>query len=137
MSWTNINFKEVNPATVDVIAEGIYKLQLNAGAKYNDSQSILASATIAQDGEFTGKRLLFSYPDPESTSRDGKVQDWSKIAFKRLEVAMGVDMEEGEDPVTYLNRAAGNYFSGKVVVKADANGTPRSNLQLLNVKPAA
>lgn len=137
MSWTNIDFKSINPSTVDVIAEGVYKLQLNSGAKYNDRHSILASATVTQDGEFTGKRLLFSYPDPESTSQDGKVQDWAKIAFKRLEVAMGVDIEEGEDPVAYLNRAAGSYFSGKVVVKMDNTGTPRSNLQLLNVKPAA
>jgi hypothetical protein len=137
MSWSTINFKEVNPATVDVIPEGTYTFRLNNGAKYADSQAILASATIESDGEFRGKRVLFSYPDPESLDKNGKVQDWSKVAFKRLEVALGQDVEDGEDPVAYLNRVAGGVFMAGVKVREDNSGTKRSNLQILNVKPAA
>jgi hypothetical protein len=137
LSWTSINLKEVNPAQLDVVAAGTYKFRLNPGAKYNERGSILASATIESDGEFTGKRVLFSYPDPESVSQDGKVQTWSSVALKRLEVATGQEFEDGEDPVAFLNRIAGSVFSTKITTKEDATGTTRSNLQLLNVRPAA
>lgn len=137
MAWTNINLKEINPAQLDLVAPGSYVFNLNSGAKYNERGAILASATIESDGEFRGKRMLFSYPDPESTSDEGKIQTWSSVAFKRLEVALGQDVEEGEDPVVYLNRVAGSKFAGNVTVKEDKTGTKRSNIQLLNVKPAA
>jgi hypothetical protein len=137
MSWAQINLKEINPAQLDLVAQGTYKFRLNPGAKYNDRGAILASATIESEGEFTGKRMLFSYPDPESVSQDGKVQTWSAVAFKRLEVATGQEVAEGEDPVAFLNRIAGSVFSSSVSVKEDQTGTKRSNLQLLNVKPAA
>lgn len=137
MSWTNVNIREVNPNLLDLVAAGTYVFSINSGAKYNDRGAILASATIESDGEFRGKRMLFSYPDPESTNSAGKVQTWSSVAFKRMEVALGQDIEEGEDPVAYLNRVAGSKFSAGVVVKEDETGTKRSNIQLLNVKPAA
>jgi len=137
MSWTSINLKEINPAQLDLVAAGSYKFRLNPGAKYNDRGSILASATIESDGEFTGKRMLFSYPDPESTDKNGKVQNWSSVALKRLEVATGQEVQDGEDPVAFLNRIAGSFFQTGVTVKEDETGTKRSNLQLLNVKPAA
>lgn len=136
MSW-NINIRDINPAQLDLVAEGVYTFALNPGAKYNERNAILASANIETDGDFKGKKMLFSYPNPESTSQDGKVQAWSGVALKRLEIALGVDMEEGEDPVDYLNRAAGAKFMAKVTVKEDSLGTKRSNIQLLNVKPAA
>ena len=135
MSW-NINLKEINPAQLDVVAPGSYIFSLNAGAKYNDRDAILASANIESDGEFRGKRMLFSYPNPESVSSEGKVQTWSSVALKRMEVALGIDCEDGEDPVTYLNRVAGSKFAANVTVK-EVDGTKRSNIQLLNVKPAA
>lgn len=137
MSWQNINIKEINPAQLDLVAPGSYVLALNTGAKYNERGAILASATIESDGEFRGKRMLFSYPDPESTSSEGKLQAWSSVALKRLEGAVGQDVAEGEDPVDYLNRIAGAKFTANVTVKEDSTGTKRSNIQLLNVKPAA
>lgn len=136
MSWT-INIRDINPAQLDLVAPGTYVFALNPGAKYNDRNAVLASANIESDGEFRGKKMLFSYPNPESTSQDGKVQTWSGVAFKRLEIALGQDMEEGEDPVDYLNRVAGSKFAAGVTVKEDNTGTKRSNIQLLNVKPAA
>lgn len=137
MSWTSIDLKQINPAQLDLVAAGTYNFELNAGAKYNERGAILASANIVSDGEFKGKRVLFSYPDPESVSQDGKVQTWAGVALKRLEVALGIDFEQGEDPVAYLNRAAGNRFAAGIAVKEDNTGTKRSNIQLLNVKPAA
>ena len=136
MAWT-INLKEINPAQLDLIAPGTYTFELNSGAKYNDRDAILASATIVSDGEFRGKRVLFSYPNPESLNSEGKPQVWSGVALKRLEVAIGEEVGEGEDPVEYLNRIAGAKFSAGVTVREDSTGTKRSNIQLLNVKPAA
>jgi len=137
MSWNNINLKEVNPAQLDLVAPGTYVFTLNNGAKYNERGAILASATIESDGDFKGKRVLFSYPDPESTSAEGKIQTWSSVALKRLEVATGQECVEGEDKVEFLNRIAGSKFSAGIAVKEDHTGTKRSNIQLLNVKPAA
>ena len=136
MSWSSINLREVNPAQLDLVAPGTYVFAINAGAKYNERGAVLASATIESDGDFKGKRMLFSYPDPESVSSEGKVQGWSSVAFKRLSIAVGQDIEEGEDPVAYLNRIAGSKFAAGVTVKETDTGK-RSNIQLLNVKPAA
>src|ERR1700690_2778624 len=107
MSWANIDLKNVS-TEFELVPEGKYTLELSSGAKYNDNGTILASATIVSEGEFAGKRVLFSYPDPESTSSKGKVQSWSAVAFKRLTQAIGVDVNEGEDHAAYLNRVAGN-----------------------------
>jgi hypothetical protein len=137
MSWTNIRLSEVNANQLDLVAPGKYVFSINTGAKYNDRGALLASATIESDGEFRGKRMLFSYPDPESTNSEGKVQTWSAVAFKRLEIALGQEVVDGEDPAEYLNRVAGSKFSAGVTVKEDATGTKRSNIQLLNVTPAA
>lgn len=137
MAWANINLREVNPAQLDLVAPGTYVFAINTGAKYNERGAILASATIESDGDFKGKRMLFSYPDPESVSHDGKVQTWASVALKRLEVATGSDIVEGEDPVAFLNRIAGSKFSATVKESVDSTGTKRSNIQLLNVKPAA
>jgi len=130
MSWQNINLKEINPAELNLVADGVYKFQLNSGAAYNDRGGINASATIQSDGEFTGKRVLFSYPDPGEFT-------WSAPALKRLAVVTGNDVEEGEDPVALLNRISGAVFSAKIVNKEDKTGTKRSNLQPMSVKPAA
>lgn len=130
MSWTNINLKEVNAADLNLVADGTYVFQLNSGAKYNDFGGIYASATIQSEGDFTGKRVSFSYPNPDE-------YNWSAPALKRLSVVVGIDVEEGEDPVAFLNRIAGNNFAGKIVNKDDKTGVKRSNLQTMSVKPAA
>lgn len=137
MSWASINLKEVNPNQLELVADGVYTFELNSGAKYNEAGAILASASIVSEGDFRGKRMLFSYPDPESLDSTGKPQTWSAVALKRLEVATGHDVEEGEDKVSFLNRIAGSKFIATVKTKEDKNGTKRSNIQTLNVKAAA
>lgn len=129
MSWQNLNLKEINPSDLNLVADGTYVFQLNSGAKYNEFGGIYASATIQSDGEFRGKRVAFSYPNPDEYS-------WSAPALKRLAVVTGQDVEDNEDPVTFLNRIAGSTFSGKIVNKDDKTGVKRSNLQTMSVKPA-
>jgi hypothetical protein len=129
LSW-NIDLKSINPSDLNLVADGLYTFQINPGSSYNERGGINASATIQSDGEFKGKKMLFSYPDPQEYA-------WSAPALKRLAIATGNDVEEGEDPVDFLNRIAGGLFATKVVNKDDKTGVKRSNLQTMSVKPAA
>ena len=130
MSWSSIDLKSINPSDLNLVADGTYTFQLNPGSSYNERGGINASAVIQSDGEFTGKKVLFSYPDPTEYA-------WSAPALKRLALATGNDVEEGEDPVAFLNRIAGSHFTTKIVNKDDKTGVKRSNLQTMSVKPAA
>lgn len=130
MSWQNLNLKEINASDLNLVADGTYNFQLNAGAKYNEFGGIFASATIVSDGEFKGKRVSFSYPNPDE-------YNWSAPALKRLVIATGNEVEENEDPVEVLNRISGSLFATKIVNKDDKTGVKRSNLQTMSVKPAA
>jgi hypothetical protein len=130
MSWQNINLKEVNASDLNLVADGVYSFTLNPGAKYNEYGGIFLSAAITSDGEFKGKRVSFSYPNPEE-------YNWAAPALKRLFVVTGNETEENEDPVAALNRIAGAIFSAKIVNKDDKTGTKRSNLQTMSVKVAA
>lgn len=133
MSWETIDLTSVSTA-LEIIPEKTFTFELLPGAKYDerDPNRISCQAAIVQDGEFTGRRIFFSYPDPS-------VKEWSPKALKRLEQAIGIDIERGEDPVTYLNRVAGNHFMTNVTHSkpTDEYPNPRANLNLFNVKPAA
>jgi len=138
VSWKTINLKDV-PTQPPVVPVGKYTFELTPGAKYNEAGALLAAGRIASDGEFTGRLVFFSYPDPESIDRGGKPNTWSATALKRLEVALGVDQQEGEDMAEFLNRAAGNKFGAKVTHSpvTDEYPTPRVSIGLFSVEPAA
>jgi len=137
LSWQNIDLKDVS-TQVELLPAGVYTFELSPGAKYDDKGAIRASATVNGHGEFTGKRVFFSYPDPESISSKGKVNSWSAVALKRLEQAIGIEINPGEDKVEYLNRVAGNHFQGTVTITPANEQYPASvSLGLFNVKPAA
>lgn len=133
MTWKNIDLANINP-NLELIPAKQYTFELLVGAKYDDRDPgrISANAAIVNDGEFTGRRLFFSYPNPE-------IKEWSPKALKRLEQALGVDAQEGEDPVAYLNRAAGSRFGAAVThtVPNEEYPNPRANLNIFSVKPAA
>ena len=130
MSWTNIDLTKINPSDLNLVADGVYSFELNPGAKFNEYGGIYASATIVSDGEFKGKRVSFSYPNPDE-------YNWSAPALVRLVHATGNEVQEGEDGPTVLNRIAGSHFSTKIVNKDDKTGVKRSNLQTMSVKPSA
>lgn len=136
MSWENINLKEISTQEFDLVPTGVYTFEVLPGAKYNEQGALIGSLAISSDGEFKGRRMFYSFPDPESTSSKGKVQSWSGVALKRFEQATGVDANDGESKPDYMNRVAGNRIQYPVIVKEDETGTKRANLQLLNVKPA-
>lgn len=138
MAWTNVDLKNVS-TQLELIPEGTYTLELAPGTKYDEKNgAVRASASIVGDGEFTGKRVFFSYPDPESISSKGKVNTWSAVALKRLIESLGVDQNEGEDVVEFLNRISGNRFAGTIKHQPATEQYPASaSLNLFNVKPAA
>lgn len=137
MSW-NIKWAEVSTQDA-IIPVGTYTLELAPGSKFNEQGALKASATIVNDGEFTGKRVFFSYPNPEGSSSEGKSFAWSKTAFKRLIAALGVEPEDGESEDAYLNRAAGNRFRGSITHSkaTEQYPNPQAGLSLFNLGPAA
>lgn len=141
MSWNDINLKDISPVE-EIIPEKTFTFELLPGAKFDErgSGGVNVQFAIVNDGEFTGRRMFGFYPDPTSVSaRSGKRQDWSGVAMRRLEQALGIDINDGEKVVEYLNRAAGGRVSTSVKHSAptDEYPTPKAQLNLLNVKPAA
>jgi len=138
-TWTTINFSDINTQP-EIVPAAEYTFSLN-GAKYSELYpgNIEANATIVTEGDFTGRKLFFRYPDPSSLNRKGEPNDWSPKALKRLEMALGIDINAGEDPVEYLNRAAGAHFRATVSHSkpTDEYPNPRANMNLFSVAPAA
>ena len=113
MSWESVNLADVD-LTIAPLPEAKYVFRL-LGAQYDEKTPgrIVAKAAVTDESEWQGRRQRFTYPDPE-------LFDWAPRALKRLEVALGVDAMPDEDPVTYLNRAAGDAvtFSADVTHRA-------------------
>lgn len=137
MGW-NVKWDEVSGQDA-IIPAGTYTLELAPGARFAENGSLKASASVVTEGEFAGKRVFFSYPDPEGTSSNGKSFAWSKTAFKRLISAIGIDPEVGEAEDAYLNRVAGNRFRGQIRHSAvtEQYPTAQAELNLFNVAAAA
>lgn len=140
MSWQSIDLTKISPDP-EIIPAKAYTFELNTGSRYDerDPGRIVTSATIVNDGEFTGRRVGFSYPDPEGFSASGKKQDWSAKMLVRLLNACGYTLQEGEDPVTALNNAAGSRFTAKITHSkpSDEYPNPRANLDIFHPEPAA
>lgn len=141
MAWATFNISEISLAP-DIIAPGEYTFQL-LGAKYSerDPSRLEVTAAIVSEGDFAGRKMFFSYPDPSGINpRTGKKQDWSAKAFKQLEQALGVDMADGEDAAAYLNRASGSRFEAPVTVReyeTEAGQQKKSDVSIFKVRPAA
>jgi hypothetical protein len=138
MSWNNIDLSKIS-LDVELVPEGTYTFELSPGAKLTEWGALSCAGRIVNDGEFTGKTVFFSYPDPEGTSKDGKPMAWSATAFKRLTQALGEDVLDGEDKVTYLNRVAGSRFLMPIkhTVPTEEYPTKKVNALIFNVKAAA
>lgn len=145
-------FVDVVLADVELESTGIpvgaYVFQLLPGAvyrqgKYSGQEELAVSAAVTE-GDSKGRVAFFAYPDPTLQSKNGKSQAWSAQALKKLEISLGVDALEGEDPATYLNRVASNNaarFSGEIIGETykDKNGAEQSRTKfaIFKVGPAA
>ena len=107
--WETILLADVNP-NQEPVPEGDYTFTL-LGAAPNDFNpaKLNVSAVISNECDFTGRRIRFSYPDPQEF-------DWSARTVKRLEIALGVDSLPGESTIEFLNRAGseGARFSAPI-----------------------
>jgi hypothetical protein len=131
-SWGDIDISTLSTDPV-VLPEGNkYTFKLNKGARFSPFKEgrIDAGATVAE-GDYKGTQVYFSYPDP-------KEQPWVLGVFARMQKALGLKAEAGEDPVTYLNRAAGNLFVAPVKhrnVTVDGVEGKKAEINIGNVTP--
>lgn len=148
MGFETVNLSEIQLEKPESVPVGDYTFQLVPGAQYrinknNGVEELNVPAAIA-DGDYSGRRVWFNYPDPTAIAKSsGKPMTWSAQALKKLEIVLGVDALPGEDPATYLNRVATsgqNRFGGKMKAGnyTPAGETePRAEFSLFDVKPAA
>ena len=145
MPWENVKLSEIAPEDKEfsAIPGGVYTMSLRPGATYRESRQIpgtneLNVGVAITEGDFQGRVLFMTYPDPDSTTASGKSNKWSAQALKKLEISLGLDSTAGEDPAEFLNRAASNGHSTfKASVKTrEANGKTYNDVQLFSVAPA-
>jgi hypothetical protein len=138
LSWNEINLKDVKPERREEIALGDYVFELLPGTILDDRGAVKAAAAIADEGSFRGRRAFFSFPDPNGVSAAGKSMAWSAQALKKFEQALGIDADDGENPVDYLNRVAGTRFGAAIVMARQPyqDGSEKHELGLFTFKPA-
>lgn len=125
--WTTVNLLDVNP-NLEILPAKSFTFEILPGAKYDDRDPdvIALQVAVAADSEFSGRRIFLNYKPGEEK------------ALKRLEQAVGIDSEENEDPVAYLNRAAGGRFNTSIKhsLPNDQYPNPKAFLQKWSVSPA-
>ena len=133
---TKINWNEIQ-VLPQLVATGEYTFTL-LGGKFDEATSRLVVSSAIASGDFTGKRISFSYPNFAT-------QEWATIEFKRLLIALqesgAPTLEEDEDEASYLQRVAGMNFSGKIkhetyTDKESGESRTVAKLMLSSVKPA-
>jgi hypothetical protein len=132
-TWQDMDLSTV-VADNSLLPERDYNFTLD-GAKYNqwNPQKIDVSAKVA-DGEFVGRKVFFSYPEPNKF-------EWSPNVLRRLLDILGVEPEANEGAVDALNRGVGGSFSSVVTHKTITNHdtgeeSKRANLDIFKVKAA-
>lgn len=145
MSWDDVKLDEVKPEGFEPLPEGEYTFQLLPTAAYrerNGVQELNLSASIT-NGDYTGRRVFFSYPDPTSTDAKGKKRTWAAQALKRLEIALGATTNPGETPLDMITRASSNGHATFKATLAKGNyipegqTEPRVEFKLFSVGPSA
>ena len=146
-TWQDLKLADVKPESFPDIPAGDYTFQLLPGASVRTNnfnvEELVVSAAIAEGME-AGRRVFLQYPDPNSVNTNtGKKAAWSAQALKKLEIALGVDQNEGETVIQYLNRAASNGHARFGATMGPANKVrtgetePRVEFKLFSVTPAA
>jgi hypothetical protein len=123
MGWETVQLADVKVEKPQAVPAGRYVFTLQPGAAYrqnpyNNIQELNVRFDVTE-GEFAGRPIFVSYPDPTAIAKDkvdpvtgvvtpGKPMTWSAQALKKLELALGQDSLPGEDTAAYLNRVALN-----------------------------
>lgn len=150
MPFVDVKLADVELEKPQPLPDGKYTYQLNPGSEYRINkftgiEELNVSATVTE-GDNQGRVSFFKYPDPTHIGQNGKPFAFSAQALKKLEIALGVDANPGEDSADYLNRVATNYparFSGVVAPgkpykdKTTGADVTKSEFQIFAVGPAA
>jgi hypothetical protein len=147
MPFVDVRLSDIELEKPSPLGLGTYVFQLLPGAEYrknkfNDIEELNVSAAVAE-GDQSGRRIFFTYPDPTVLSSKGKSLAWSAQALKKLEIALGTDALPGEDSATYLNRVASSAaarFTGTIAPSKyirEGETDPRPEFNIFSVAPAA
>lgn len=152
MSWETVNLSDVKIDKPTPVPPGSYVFTLQPGASYrtnpfNSVQELNVRFDVSE-GEFAGRPMFVSYPDPTAIAKSsGKPMTWSAQALKKLEISLGVDALPGEDTAGYLNRVATNgnaritadVLPGRVYTdtKTNQERTEDPKLGIFSIQPAA
>lgn len=127
--WTEVDLTNI-PTGLELLPKGTYTFSILPGAKFNDRDAGRVDFQLAVvGGEFAGKRVFPSFPNPTDFP-------WSPTVVARFAQALGVEFEAGEDPVQYLNRNANLHIEYPVEHKTDKTGVDRVNINLFKPAPA-
>lgn len=119
MGFETLNLADVKldkPAPVPV-GKYVFTVQPGAAYRFNEKKGNIQELNVRFDvtgGDQNGRVVWFAYPDPASTNKEGKLATWSAQALKKLEIALGVDIQQGEDTAAYLNRVAGSRITAEI-----------------------
>jgi hypothetical protein len=137
MPWDNIDINSINPNQDNLVDNGRYTMSIANNSVKMREGAVMGSIILDGDsGKFTGKKLSFYLPDPEAINKRGEPNGWASAAVRKVSVAVGEEVKEGEKVAEFLNRIAGYKFSATVTNKPDQNGDDRSNVNFGSAKPA-
>jgi|ERR1035437_815758 hypothetical protein len=159
MGWETVSLADTKIEKPAPVPAGRYIFTLQPGASYrsnpyNQVQELNIRFDVTE-GEFAGRPVFVSYPDPTSISKDkvaadgtitpGKPMTWSAQALKKLEISLGVDSLPGEDTAAYFNRVAMNgnariiapMVPGKSYIKDGITKIEDPKFGIFDVQPAA
>jgi len=121
MGWESVSLSDTKierPAPVPAGKGYVFTLQPGASIRINPYNGIeeLNVRFDVTEGEYAGRPMFATYPDPTAVTKSGKSLAWSAQALKKLEISLGVDALPGENPSGYLNRVA---LNGNARITAD------------------
>lgn len=139
--WENVKLKEVNP-NMEIVPVGTYTFGIGKAEWNADTPGRFSvRCSIVSEGDFRNRSLFLNFNPPGA---EGAKSQSAKV-LKRLETALGIDMDEGEDPVAYCNRAAAAYGRFITDVKHwtpkptadDPEPNPKDQINGFKIRPAA
>jgi hypothetical protein len=150
MSWEQVTLADTKVDKPAPVPTGTYVFTLQPGASYrtnpyNGVEELNVRFDVTE-GEFAGRPVFVSYPDPTALNAAGKPMSWSAQALKKLEIAIGKDALPGEGTAAYLNRVAlegarvvAPLLPGKTYIdkKTGLERTENPKFGIFDISPAA
>lgn len=137
MPFVDLRLSDIEIEKPQPLPAGGYIWQLQPGAFYRTNQfTNIEELNVRFDvaeGDFQGRVEFVSYPDPSTTTAKGKSNKWAAQALKKLEIALGVDSMPGEDPASFLNRAATSGYN-RLSAQMVANNYTKNGVEVQDTR---